>query len=171
MKSLILFLLTSATMAFADETKTNEVKKAEAAPMLISVSAAKVTGPFVMTNGTISQMLQRDINESGKAVFSFSVTNAGDYLVKAQVKAPEEDANSFFLNIDAQPEDPTMIWDVEVTTGWETRTVNWRGNGAAESDEFIPKVFHLAAGEHKLIVIAREPGAELKSVSIVPKTP
>ena len=60
-----------------------------------------------------------------------------------------------------------MIWDMEVTKGFEERIVSWRGNGDSSSDEFTPKVFKLTAGEHKLMIVGREP-TFLKSVSIRP---
>ncbi|HEU5396555.1 MAG TPA: hypothetical protein VFV81_05255, partial [Verrucomicrobiae bacterium] len=60
---------------------------------------------------------------------------------------------------------PLMIWDIDVTSGFEERTVAWRGNGDANNDEISPKKFALAAGPHQLIIIGREP-TELKSVSL-----
>jgi hypothetical protein len=54
-----------------------------------------------------------------------------------------------------------------VTSGFEERTVSWRGKGTAESDEIVPKRFNLSAGAHKLIIVGREP-AQLKSISIRP---
>jgi hypothetical protein len=101
------------------------------------------------------------------AIFSFTITNAGNYVMQAVVNAPGEDSNSFYVNVDAQPEDPVMIWDIDVTNGFEERTVSWRGKGEAESDEFVPKRFNLSAGAHKLIIVGREP-AQLKSISIRP---
>ena len=83
------------------------------------------------------------------------------------VSAPDEDSNSFYLNIDAEPADPLMIWDLEVTSGFEERIGNWRGSGDSGSGEFSPKVFKLTAGEHKLIIGGREP-ASLKSITIRP---
>jgi hypothetical protein len=69
------------------------------------------------------------------------------------------------VNVDTQPEDPVMIWDIEPTNGFEERIVSWRGNGDASSDEFAPKHFNLSAGAHKLFIVGREP-AQLKSISI-----
>ena len=67
-----------------------------------------------------------------------------------------------------QPQDPTMIWDLETTIGFEERISNWRGSGDSESNgEFVPKAFQLTAGEHKLIIGGREP-ASLKSIAITP---
>ena len=134
---------------------------------VISVAEATVSAPFVVKDGAISQPSQTELGEGGKAVFRFSVAKAGRYVIHAVVNAPDEDTNSFFLNIDAQPEDPLMIWDVAVTSGFEERVVSWRGSGDSSSDEFAPKIFELTAGEHTLNLVGREP-AFLKSVSIRP---
>lgn len=135
--------------------------------LTLPASAATVSAPLVLTNGCISQPEQTELAGGGRAIFSFTITNAGNYLLQALVNAPGEDANSFYVNVDAQPEDPLMIWDFDVTNGFEERTVSWRGNGTPESDEISPKRFNLAAGEHKLIIVGREP-AQLKSVALRP---
>ena len=134
---------------------------------IIPASAAKITAPFTLRDGAIGQPDVTELSDGGKAVFEFTVPHAGDYVIHAVVSAPGEEANSFFLNIDAAPQDPGMIWDIDVTNGFEERIVSWRGNGTAENDEFKPKVFKLSAGAHKLNLVGREP-AELKSVSIRP---
>ena len=54
----------------------------------------------------------------------FIIPVAGNYVVKALVNAPSTDNNSFFVNIDARPTDPLMIWDVPVTTGLPSQTVS-----------------------------------------------
>ena len=136
----------------------------------LNVSNAVLVAPLFLTNGFIMQTgLERtDGLDGGIATFEFSITNAGDYVVHGVANATSEESNSFFLNIDADPEDPLSIWDIEVTTGFEERVVNWRGTGASGSDEFDPKVFKLTAGNHKLIVYGREPDAQLKSLTILP---
>lgn len=141
-----------------------EAKDQPAGPVM-SAADAKLTAPLVLKDGAISQPAQTELTEGGKAVFTFSVKETGNYVIHAVVNAPAEDANSFFLNIDAPPEDPLMIWDMEVTTGFQERVVSWRGTGDANYDEFSPKVFKLTAGEHKLCVVGREP-TFLKSLSI-----
>lgn len=173
MKALPIFLLAVAlAVSSSAQTSTNSApdtstKKVAAPIATLQVSAATVSKPFVVTNDAVSQPDETDMKSAGKAVFSFSVTNAGNYIIRAMVNAPEESANSFYVNVDAQPEDPMGIWDMEVTEGFQERTVSWRGNnGSPESDEFSPKVFKLSAGDHKLIIVGREPGTLLKSVSI-----
>lgn len=176
MKTALPFLLACglSLSAFAQEAKTNAAPAPAAAatnqPLpvaVLPVSAATVTAPLVLTNGILSQPDMTGVEDGGKAVFTFAVTNEGDYTITGQVNAPDDSSNSFYINLDAQPEDPTMIWDVEVTDGFETRTVNWRGSGESGSGEFSPKKFHLTAGNHKIILIGREP-TELKSLSVCP---
>jgi hypothetical protein len=163
--------------AFAQDTNTNSVTETNqpadtntsAQGQLFPASAATLTAPLVLTNGCLSLASdQAEVENGGKAVFTFTVTNAGNYVIESLVDAPSEDANSFYLNVDAQPEDPDMIWDIDVTSGFEKRVVSWRGSGTDSSDEFAPKRFKLTPGAHKLIIVGREPGAQLKSLSIRP---
>ena len=144
---------------------------AELAPPVVSfaASAGALTAPLILTNDYIVLPGdQAELTNGGKAVFNFSVTNAGNYVIETLVNAPDESSNSFFLNIDADPVDPDMIWDVPVTAGFEKRTVSLRGNGDSSTDQFTPKVFKLDTGTHNLIIIGREPGTLLKSLSIHP---
>ena len=169
--SALLLVFVLALPMFAEDTakKTpppdSNAAKLAAPPM--PASAAVVTAPLVLKDGAISQPQQTELTEGGKAVFEFTLAKAGNYVIHAEVNAPAEDANSFFLNIDAPPEDPAMIWDIDVTSGFEERLVSWRGKGDVDNDEFKPKVFKLSAGPHKLFLVGREP-TFLKSISIRP---
>ena len=174
MKTFTTLLLASAlaVLAFAQDAARKAPPPSASHPAppaaaTIPASAAALKAPLVLKDGAISQPEVTELADGGKAVFDFTVNQAGDYVIHAVVSAPGDEQNSFFLNIDAQPEDPAMIWDIDITNGFEERIVSWRGKGDAESDEFKPKRFSLSAGAHKLILVGREP-AELKSVSIRP---
>jgi hypothetical protein len=134
----------------------------------IPAAAAKVTAPLVLKEGALVQADRTDLPEGGKAVFEFTVAKAGTYYIHALVDAPGEDANSFYLSIDGPPTDPLMIWDIDVTNGFEERLVNWRGKGEPESPEFRPRRFELTAGAHQLILTGREPTARFKSFWLRP---
>jgi hypothetical protein len=171
----ILLAGTLAIPSFTQDAKTNAVpeqisttNKVMQSALTFPASAGVVSTPLVLTNGTISQPETTDVADGGKAIYNFTTTNAGNYVIQAVVNAPGEDSNSFYVNVDTQPEDPVMIWDIEPTNGFEERTVSWRGNGDASSDEFAPKRFNLSAGAHKLIIVGREATAQLKSISIHP---
>jgi hypothetical protein len=157
-----------------DATTTNSpaVAAAHAPGQMFLASAAAVTAPLVFTNDYFH--LESDMAEvaaGGKAVFNFTVTNAGNYEIETLVNAPDETSNSFFVNIDAQPTDPDMIWDIDVTTGFEKRVISWRGDGDGNADQFTPKSFKLEPGAHTLILVGREPDVRLKSVTIFPAPP
>jgi hypothetical protein len=164
MKTLPFLLLAGILAAPAIAAESKSTVPAQVIP----AAAARLTGPFVLKDGAISQAATTtDAADGGRAVFTFQVATAGDYVVHGIVNAPDENSNSFFLNIDAEPQ-AQMIWDLEITNGFEERTSNWRGSGDSESNgEFVPKAFKLTAGEHKLIVGGREPAA-LQSVSLQP---
>jgi len=169
MKKISTLLLAGALIipALAEDA----AKKAPAGPSpapaaaTVLATAAKVSAPLVLKDGAISQPQQTELADGGKAVFDFTLAKAGIYELYAVVNAAAEDSNSFYLNIDAAPEDPLMVWDIDVTTGFEERVVSWRGKGDADSDEFKPKRFNLSAGAHKLFIVGREPTL-LKSVSL-----
>ena len=175
MKTTLFLLITSimALSTFAQEVKTNAAPGSAATgtnqppAVTLSLASATVTAPLVLTNDILSQPDMTSVEDGGKAVFTFSITNEGDYVITGQVNAPDDSSNSYYVNMDAQPEDPTMIWDIDVTDGFESRTVNWRGSGESGSDEFTPKKFHLTAGSHKLNLVGREPTG-LKSLAIYP---
>ena len=169
-----------AIPALAQDTKTNAVtestKQADAtvqAPgQSFPASAAALTAPLVLTNDYLYLAAeQQELAGGGKAVFNFTIKDAGNYVIETLVSAPDESSNSFFVNIDAMPTDPDMIWDIDVTTGFEKRVMNWRGNGDANTDQFTPKSFKLEAGAHTLVIVGREPDVRMKSVTILPAPP
>jgi len=128
-----------------------------------------ITSPFVANNGYVYQPIwtEQDPALGGRAVYNFSIDSPGDYVIKAVVKAPNEGSNSFFVNIDDEPVNPTMIWDIEPTNGFEERTVSWRGNGTYYANQFVPKVFTLSAGEHQVIIRGREAYTRIDRISVV----
>jgi len=156
----------------ANTTNSAAAATAHAAGQMFLASAATMTAPLVFTNDYLHlESEMADVAAGGKAVFHFSITNAGDYQIESVVNAPDDSSNSFFVNIDASPTDPDMIWDIDVTDGFEKRLVNWRGDGDSSNGQFVPKTFKLGAGNHTLILVGREPDARLKSLTIFPAPP
>ncbi|HWB01667.1 MAG TPA: choice-of-anchor D domain-containing protein [Verrucomicrobiales bacterium] len=131
-------------------------------------STGAITAPFSTTSNYISQAIQTtEPTEGGRAVYSFNVPRTGKYWIQAQVRTAGDGANSFFLNVDAEPEAPGMIWDIPLTNEFEKRIVSWRGNGTDGANQFTPKFFNLSAGQHQLIIRGRERNTQLSSVSII----
>ena len=148
--------------------------------LAFSASAGSIVSPFTVTSMTpitingltvssyISQAGATGLSGSGEAIYGFNLLSAGNYVVSAIVNTPSTSANSFYVNIDGQPTDPTMIWDPPVTSGFTDLLVSWRGTGTDTNNQFSPQVFNLTAGPHQLIVRGREGGAQLAGITIAP---
>ena len=145
------------------------------ADLSFASTSGTISAPFYVTNGAIAQPAYTGVTAGGQAVYTFNISAAGHYTVSVSVNAASQDYNSLFLNIDAQPTDPTMIWDIPVTTGFTSKTVSWRGNGVVSSTspsgltaQFAPKVFNLSTGVHRLIIRGRESNTLLGTITIAP---
>jgi hypothetical protein len=147
---------------------------ATASGLSFASTSGTITSPFVANGGFISQPSETSLANGGRAVFGFNIAEAGDYVVSINVDAPNDGSNSIFINIDGEPTDPTMIWDiVPFTNGTENRFVGWRGNGTFDAPEFPVKTFSLSAGNHQLIIVGREPNTRLGTITLItrPKPP
>ena len=134
-------------------------------------SAGNIFAPFVLSSGYVSQSVTTGTN-GGQLIFFFQTTNSNIFAVEALVDAPNTAANSFYVNIDAPPTDPTNIWDLTLTTGFTNEIVTWRGNGTNDQMSIYPQQnFPLNAGLHQLIIEGREAGTELGPITIVQLQP
>ena len=118
--------------------------------LTFAADSGTFTAPFVDSAGTLSQSVATGLSNGGQAVYAFNIPTTGNYLVSAMVIAPSQSQNSLYVNIDAPPTDPLMIWDVPVSSTLTNATVSWRGNGNGDpaSSQYNPKVFNLSAGTH-----------------------
>jgi sulfur relay (sulfurtransferase) complex TusBCD TusD component (DsrE family) len=141
--------------------------------LTFAADSGTYTAPFVDSNGTLSQPVQTGVTNGGQAIYTFNVTNGGNYLVSAMVIAPNDGENSLYVNIDADPTDPLMIWDIPICSVLTNATVSWRGNGNSDpaSSQYNPKVFALSAGTHQLIIVGREANTTLGTITIAASTP
>jgi hypothetical protein len=128
-----------------------------------------ISSPFAVIDSSVSQSVDSDLTSGGRAGYSFSIPAAGKYAIAVNVNAASDGSNSVFVNIDSEPTDPFMIWDINVTSGVQTRFVSWRGNGSFDQNEFVPKWFDLSAGIHQLIVRGREPNVVMTQFTIQPQ--
>ncbi|MGO8925736.1 MAG: hypothetical protein ACLQU3_02400 [Limisphaerales bacterium] len=133
--------------------------------------AGTITAPFNTNGGYVSQaVLATAVASGGTASYYFNITNAGQYIVEASVLAPNSGTKSFWVNVDAIPVDPTMIWDIyPYSTNWQTVPVSWRGNSTTiTNDQYNPEVFNLTSGVHDLIIVGREANVGLGQITIAP---
>jgi hypothetical protein len=136
--------------------------------------AGILTAPLTISGTYISQAVEvTSPLLGGRSAYDFVITNGGDYVVQALLNAPSDAANSLWFNIDSEPQDPGMIWDVPVTTGFQQQTASWRGTGTFDNDQYVPKTFTLAAGAHELIIRGREANVQIDKIWIfkVPPAP
>ena len=150
---------------------------APASGLTFASTSGVISAPLAINGSAIAQPAYRSLAASGQAAYSFNIPSAGNYVITALVNAPGTDNNSLFFNVDAQPADPLMVWDVPVTAGFESRTGSWRGNGTVSASspsgltaQYAPKVFSLTAGTHQLIVRGREGNCQLGTITIAPTT-
>jgi len=147
--------------------------------LTFQASSGVISLPFVLTSiigsltgaAYISQPLETGLVGAGQAVYNFTITNAGTYVVQVMVNAASASANSLYVNIDAQPQDPANIWDIPVTSGFQQMLVSGRGNGTFDNDQYVPQTFTLAVGAHRLIIVGREANVQLESFSILQLPP
>lgn len=154
----------------AESTLAVGVKPAPlgAGGLTFAAGDAVLGAPFLLANGSLSQPGQTtDPAFGGRAAFTFTVTNAGNYVIKVLVNASSDGNNSFFVNLDGEPLAPTMIWDIPITSGFEQRMVSWRGSGSDVNNQFVPKSFAMSAGTHQLIFRGREANVQLQTLTIL----
>jgi len=150
------------------------VVAAQPPPELTFTADSGITAaPLVAKGETLAQAIETSVTNGGLALYTFHITNAGNYTVSAVVSAPNEGQNSFYVNIDAEPVDPLMIWDIPLCTRPLRHTVSWRGNGgpAASLAQYNPKVFTLSAGMHQLVIRGREANTMLGAITIAAVPP
>jgi len=92
-------------------------------------------------------------------VFEFEVAEAGTYAIEAGVHAQDDDANSFFVRVDAAP-DLGWLWDLAHDTSYADAFVSDRGGPAQVTVE-------LEAGAHTVWVQLREDGARIDDLRLV----
>jgi hypothetical protein len=136
--------------------------------LTIAATSGVITNFTVGANFISQGSTVTDPNAGGSAVYTFAITNAGYYLIQAVINAPDASANSVYVNIDAQPQEPTMVWDVvTMTSGFEPRIVSWRGTGTPDNNQYVPKFFNLTQGTHQLVVRGREANTQIQSFKIL----
>lgn len=139
------------------------------ASLTFAGDAGSIRAPY-QTDGSnhVYQTTDTTLSGSGEVAYAFTIVDAGDYTVVINVKAEASDSNSMYVAIDAEPIDPNNIWDISpLTSGFQNRTVGWRGTGIS-IPEFPIKYFTLSAGVHTLIIRGREANTYIGQITITP---
>jgi len=109
------FRLTASDSKAAAYADTSVTFNPAPGALIFEAENGLLSAPFVVQNGYIVQNTLTAATNGGRAAYVFTVTNAGNYIITGTVNAPDGGANSCYVNIDAEPADPTMIWDIPVT--------------------------------------------------------
>jgi hypothetical protein len=110
---------------------------------------------------------------SAGSKISVNIKTAGTYKLVVSVVVPTLSANSFWVDIDADPaNDDTRCWDLLLTSTPQNQTVTWRGANSTTTSvqsgaQFNPKIWTLAAGLHTLYIDVREPGTGIQTVQFL----
>lgn len=126
------------------------------APMVIGNDANASGGQFVSVPGSSSQ------GGNGTVTFVFTVTEPGDYVLRAETIAPSGSQDSFFIDYNGNE----YLWDTIISTTWETRTARDRGTGEIDAPDTDPLVFTLTAGEHTITIRERESGTQIDTIRL-----
>jgi hypothetical protein len=137
---------------------------------LVLAESEPVNPEFVISNGCLLQKVAAASAESGRAVYHFTITNSGSFVLQAFVDAPDGQTNSLLMNIDAEPERPAMIWEVPPTVGFTNQLVFWRGE-PGPSPYLRRKVFNLPRGDHQLIIRGGSGRVQLARIAVLSLPP
>lgn len=121
------------------------------------------TGSIMESNATAPGYISvtnqiTDPTLAGTARYWLYSATSTNYIVTVSVDAPNLGANSIYITFDSTNIETTTVCDItNVTSGFETRTVVWRGNGNSTNPTVVPKLFPLTVGIHRMEVGGREP--------------
>ena len=135
--------------------------------LIMEAESGTVTAPFVISDGYVTQLVKTNASNSGRAAYSFNVTQPGQYVLQAVVDAPAFGANSFLVDIDQEPNESLALCKLPVTLGFENHIVSWQGEGTCAAPQWNPKVFTLAGGAHQLIIRGKDANVSWDQFSMV----
>ncbi|MEM3113424.1 MAG: DUF4215 domain-containing protein, partial [Candidatus Pacearchaeota archaeon] len=145
-------------------SSTCQIEQQLQTSLFFEAENGSLTGPYSVSNGAL--MLN---GTNARATYTFNLTEAGTYIISAYVDAPSTFENSFLINIDSDPIEPTNVWDIYPypTLGFKLRNVSWRGNGLPDSNQFVPKNFSLNQGVHQIRLWGREPNTRIDNFTLI----
>ncbi len=149
---------------------------------VMEAESGTITAPFVVSSPPAPIYVYQpnpnptiDPSQGGRATYNFLVPaptgspprGSERFIVRAVVNVQEPNATSaVYVNIDGEPTDATMLWDIPATTGFQNRYVSWRGIGLPGSNKFVPKAFSLTAGQHSLTIRGQQGNVKLDQVIV-----
>lgn len=99
---------------------------------------------------------RKSSSDAGYAEFTFEVSATANHVIWGRVPAKSKKNDSFYGSVDDGVYDR---WDTERSDSWV-----WDKVGSKGSDD--PKIYHLEAGFHTLIIKQREDGTKIDQIII-----
>jgi hypothetical protein len=159
---------TSSPIVYATATAVSFV----ANTISFEAENGKLTAPFKV-GGTSRKYIYQSKDTSntgplsgGKAQYSFNINTPGTYKIYMTFRAANDGQNSLYWNIDTEPQDATMLWDMPINSNYSTVPAAWRGTGTFDNNQYNPKEVYLSTGTHTLIIRGREANTRLDKISI-----
>ena len=118
--------------------------------------------------GYVSQTSNTDPTPSdgGRLCYGFTAAGPGTLRLSMTMNATNFAQDSMYINVDAEPTHPSMIWDVPLATNFVSRVVGWRGGGTSSAPDFPTNTWTISeAGDHEIIVRGREDNCQIKQLS------
>jgi len=139
------------------------VGNAQPAAIVLSASSGVLSGPVAIREDCLQASRTTNFAQCGRAVYSFVLTNGGDFVLRALVATPTNRPGALYVNIDAEPVEPGTLWSIPPAAGFTNRFMAWQGDRESQNRT----VFRLGPGPHALVVRSKEPDVRLQSVSIL----
>ncbi len=140
---------------------------------LIEAESGTLTEPMLVVLGTEASggaYVETSTRDSGSAVYSFDITEPGNYKVVGRTYSADAGSDSFKVKIDDGTED---IWDVNpkedpaLYNVWRQAEVTARGTGTFDNPQYVPLTVPLEAGKHTITFSGRETNTALDNVYLM----
>ena len=132
------------------------------APMEIVQDATASGGAYIVT--------PQSSGDNGSAAYTFYVSSPGNYVIWGRCIVPSGTSDSFFIQVDDEPDVIWFVFQGGNYVNWEWDLVSAVGAGTGYVPEFDPYIVYLNEGIHNIIVKRRDPGTKLDKL-IITKNP
>jgi hypothetical protein len=140
---------------------------AQAQMIEIPAVAGTISPPFYISGGVVTQTNDTEISQGGKAVYTFAVTNAGEYVIYAVVGGRSGKACALKVSVNEEADGTNGLWQFLTSDKAERRAVG--STKAANHRDY--DIFNLSAGTHQLLVRGSTAGTKLEKFYIRPNKP
>lgn len=123
-----------------------------------SGSAGVISPPFMVTNRCFVQTVNTGATNGGRAEFTFTLPAPTNCTVAIETKAESPEANTIYVNVDAEPAHPENRWEIPISPGFHRYFV--------PASVFGKTSLELGSGSHRLLIRGCEAGVWVSRVFI-----